>query len=77
MKLLKFIYNNALTSTSAHALLDVLAPESSLLYIDLPSSVLMAEVVQPLTYVAKDVLIVRYKEVNVSHLFIIGIIICI
>ncbi|KAL6986355.1 Boi protein [Sarracenia purpurea var. burkii] len=37
--------------------------ESALLYLDLPSTVLMAEAVQPLTDAAKQFLAVRYKDV--------------
>ncbi|XP_022736800.1 BTB/POZ domain-containing protein POB1-like isoform X2 [Durio zibethinus] len=38
--------------------------ESALLYLDLPSSVLMADAVQPLTDAAKQFLAVRYKDVT-------------
>ncbi|GER26468.1 BTB/POZ/Kelch-associated protein [Striga asiatica] len=38
--------------------------ESALLYLDLPSSVLMAEAVQPLTDAAKQFLASRYKDVS-------------
>ncbi|XP_056174307.1 BTB/POZ domain-containing protein POB1-like isoform X1 [Syzygium oleosum] len=38
--------------------------ESALLYLDLPSSVLMAEAVQPLTDAAKQFLAVRYKDIT-------------
>ncbi|KAJ9675065.1 hypothetical protein PVL29_024139 [Vitis rotundifolia] len=38
--------------------------ESALLYLDLPSSVLMAEAVQPLTDAAKRFLAARYKDVT-------------
>ncbi|XWS61678.1 hypothetical protein CRYUN_Cryun07bG0146400 [Craigia yunnanensis] len=38
--------------------------ESALLYLDLPSSVLMADAVQPLTDVAKQFLAARYKDVT-------------
>lgn len=38
--------------------------ESALLYLDLPSSVLMAEAVQPLTDAAKQFLAGRYKELS-------------
>ncbi|KAJ9706086.1 hypothetical protein PVL29_001587 [Vitis rotundifolia] len=38
--------------------------ESALLYLDLPSSVLMAEAVQPLTDAAKQYLAARYKDVT-------------
>ena len=88
MELLNFIYSNTLTSTSAHALLDVLmaadkfevsscmrncsnllrnlpmTTESALLYLNLPSSVSMAEAVKPLTDAAKEFLIVRYKDIT-------------
>ncbi|KAJ6710371.1 BTB/POZ DOMAIN-CONTAINING PROTEIN POB1 ISOFORM X1 [Salix koriyanagi] len=38
-------------------------PESALLYLELPSSVLMAEAVQPLTDAAKQYLAARYKDI--------------
>ncbi|CAL5360156.1 unnamed protein product [Camellia sinensis] len=38
--------------------------ESALLYLDLPSSVLMAEAVQPLTEAAKQFLAARYKDIT-------------
>ncbi|XP_016737113.2 BTB/POZ domain-containing protein POB1 isoform X1 [Gossypium hirsutum] len=38
--------------------------ESALLYLDLPSSVLMADAVQPLTDAAKQFLAVRYKDIT-------------
>uniref|UniRef100_A0A6M2F1P3 BTB domain-containing protein n=1 Tax=Populus davidiana TaxID=266767 RepID=A0A6M2F1P3_9ROSI len=38
--------------------------ESALLYLDLPSSILMAEAVQPLTDAAKQFLAVKYKEIS-------------
>ncbi|XVE57994.1 hypothetical protein DITRI_Ditri04bG0134600 [Diplodiscus trichospermus] len=41
--------------------------ESALLYLDLPSSVLMADAVQPLTDAAKQFLAARYKDVNKFH----------
>ncbi|GKE93961.1 BTB/POZ domain-containing protein POB1-like protein [Tanacetum coccineum] len=41
-----------------------MTPESALLYLDLPSSVLMAEAVQPLTDAAKQFLVVRYKDIT-------------
>ncbi|XWS35853.1 hypothetical protein CRYUN_Cryun20dG0032400 [Craigia yunnanensis] len=41
-----------------------MSPESALLYLDLPSSVLMGEAVQPLTDAAKQYLAVRYKDVT-------------
>ncbi|CAI9279077.1 unnamed protein product [Lactuca saligna] len=91
MELLNFIYSNTLTSTSAHALLDVLMAadkfevsscmkqcssllrnlpmthELALLYLDLPSTVSMAEAVQPLTNAAKKFLTVRYKDITKSR----------
>ena len=39
-----------------------MTPESALLYLDLPSSVLMAEAVQSLTDAAKQYLAGRYKD---------------
>nr|GEV28303.1 hypothetical protein [Tanacetum cinerariifolium] len=44
-----------------------MTPESALLYLDLPSSVLMAEAVQPLTDAAKQFLAVRYKDITKFH----------
>ncbi|XP_062090583.1 BTB/POZ domain-containing protein POB1-like [Humulus lupulus] len=41
-----------------------MTPESALLYLDLPSSVLMAEAVQPLTDAAKQFLAVRYRDIT-------------
>ncbi|GJX39417.1 BTB/POZ domain-containing protein POB1-like protein [Tanacetum coccineum] len=41
-----------------------MTPESALLYLNLPSSVLMAEAVQPLTDAAKQFLTVRYKDIT-------------
>ncbi|XP_065871622.1 BTB/POZ domain-containing protein At2g46260-like [Euphorbia lathyris] len=38
--------------------------ESALLYLDLPSTVLMAEAVQPLTDAAKQFLAARYKDIS-------------
>ena len=38
--------------------------ESALLYLDLPSSVLMGEAVQPLTDAAKQFLAARYKDLT-------------
>ncbi|XP_043717766.1 BTB/POZ domain-containing protein POB1-like isoform X2 [Telopea speciosissima] len=88
MELLKFMYSNTLSTTTAPALLDVLmaadkfevascmrycsrllrtlpmTPESALLYLELPSSVLMAEAVQPLTDAAKQYLAARYKDIT-------------
>ncbi|KAI3888871.1 hypothetical protein MKX03_036055 [Papaver bracteatum] len=40
-----------------------MTPDSALLYLELPSSVLMAEAVQPLTDAAKQYLAARYKDV--------------
>lgn len=41
-----------------------MTPESALLYLELPSSVLMAEAVQPLTDAAKQYLAARYKDMT-------------
>ncbi|RZC84976.1 hypothetical protein C5167_047760 [Papaver somniferum] len=41
-----------------------MTPDSALLYLELPSSVLMAEAVQPLTDAAKQYLAARYKDVT-------------
>lgn len=41
-----------------------MTPDSALLYLELPSSVLMAEAVQPLTDAAKQFLAVRYRDVS-------------
>ncbi|XP_024988108.1 BTB/POZ domain-containing protein At2g46260-like isoform X2 [Cynara cardunculus var. scolymus] len=41
-----------------------MTPESALLYLELPSSVLMAEAVQPLTDAAKQFLAIRYKDIT-------------
>ncbi|KAD5317047.1 hypothetical protein E3N88_16993 [Mikania micrantha] len=41
-----------------------MTPESALLYLELPSSVLMAEAVQPLTDAAKQFLAARYKDIT-------------
>ncbi|KAK9280549.1 hypothetical protein L1049_014242 [Liquidambar formosana] len=41
-----------------------MSPESALLYLDLPSSVLMADAVQPLTDAAKQFLAARYKDIT-------------
>ncbi|KAK8718309.1 hypothetical protein V6N13_045546 [Hibiscus sabdariffa] len=41
-----------------------MTPESALLYLDLPSSVLMGEAVQPLTEAAKQYLASRYKDMT-------------
>lgn len=39
-----------------------MTPESALLYLELPSSVLMGDAVQPLTDTAKQYLAARYKD---------------
>ncbi|CAL5339936.1 unnamed protein product [Camellia sinensis] len=44
-----------------------MTPESALLYLELPSSVLMAEAVQPLTDAAKQFLAARYKDITKFH----------
>ncbi|KAF5744405.1 POZ/BTB containing G-protein 1 isoform 1 [Tripterygium wilfordii] len=41
-----------------------MTPESALVYLELPSSVLMAEAVQPLTDAAKQFLAARYKDMT-------------
>lgn len=41
-----------------------MTPEAALLYLELPSSVLMADAVQPLTDAAKQFLAARYKDVS-------------
>ncbi|KAF8104700.1 hypothetical protein N665_0170s0073 [Sinapis alba] len=41
-----------------------MTPDSALLYLDLPSSVLMAEAVQPLTDAAKQFLASRFKDIT-------------
>lgn len=41
-----------------------MTPESALLYLELPSSVLMGEAVQPLTDTAKQYLAARYKDIT-------------
>ena len=41
-----------------------MTPESALLYLELPSSVLMADAVQPLTDTAKQYLASRYKDIT-------------
>lgn len=41
-----------------------MTPGSALLYLDLPSSVLMAEAVQPLTDAAKQYLADRYRNIT-------------
>nr|AFK39130.1 unknown [Lotus japonicus] len=41
-----------------------MSPESALLYLELPSSVLMADAVQPLTDAAKQYLVGRYKDIT-------------
>ena len=41
-----------------------MTPESALLYLELPSSILMAEAVQPLIDAAKQFLAVRYRDIS-------------
>ncbi|KAL7121481.1 hypothetical protein ACP275_02G184700 [Erythranthe tilingii] len=41
-----------------------MTPESALLYLDLPSSILIADAVQPLTDAAKQFLAARYKDIS-------------
>jgi len=41
-----------------------MTPESALLYLELPFSVLMADAVQPLTDAAKQYLVHRYKDIT-------------
>lgn len=41
-----------------------MTPESALLYLDLPSSILLAEAVQPLTDAARTFLATRYKDIT-------------
>lgn len=41
-----------------------MTPESALLYLELPSSVLMSEAVLPLTDAAKQYLASRYKDIT-------------
>ncbi|KAL6982035.1 hypothetical protein U1Q18_023652 [Sarracenia purpurea var. burkii] len=41
-----------------------MTPESALLYLDLPSTVLMIDAVQPLTVAAKQFLAARYKDIT-------------
>ncbi|GAB2231122.1 hypothetical protein Droror1_Dr00027410 [Drosera rotundifolia] len=41
-----------------------MTPESALLYLELPSSILMGEAVQPLTDAAKQYLVNRYKDIT-------------
>jgi hypothetical protein len=41
-----------------------MTPESALLYLELPSSVLMADAVQPIIDDAKQYLVGRYKDVT-------------
>ncbi|KAL9252658.1 BTB/POZ domain-containing protein [Drosera capensis] len=43
-----------------------MTPESALLYLELPSSILMGEAVQPLTDAAKQYLVNRYKDITKS-----------
>ncbi|KAM0009141.1 putative chromatin remodeling & transcription regulator BTB-POZ family [Helianthus debilis subsp. tardiflorus] len=89
MELLKFMYNNNLTVTSAPVVLDVLmvadkynvascirhcrlllrnlmitTPEIVLLYLGLPSNVLMAEALHPLIVAAKQLYAVHYKDIT-------------
>ncbi|KAL1540198.1 Boi protein, variant 2 [Salvia divinorum] len=59
MELLNFMYSN---NRSLRTL--PMTPESALLYLDLPSSVLMADAVQPLTDAAKQFLAARYKDIS-------------
>ncbi|XP_077212635.1 BTB/POZ domain-containing protein POB1-like isoform X1 [Tasmannia lanceolata] len=42
----------------------LMTPESALLYLELPSTVLMADTVQPLTDAAKQYLAARYKDIT-------------
>lgn len=44
-----------------------MTPDSALLYLELPSSILMAEAVQPLTDAAKQYLAARYKDITKFH----------
>ncbi|GJW82197.1 hypothetical protein Tco_0146172 [Tanacetum coccineum] len=57
------LFSNGMRESEERRLLRNLpmTPESALLYLDLPSTVLMAEAVQPLTGAAKQFLAVRYK----------------
>ncbi|XP_022019639.1 BTB/POZ domain-containing protein POB1 [Helianthus annuus] len=88
MELLKFMYSNNLTVTSAPAVLDVLiaankfdvascmrhcsrllrnlpmTPESVLVYLDLPSTIINADAFQPLTLAAKQFYVVHYKDMT-------------
>lgn len=41
-----------------------MTPESALLYLDLPTSVLLGEAVLPLTEAAKQFLATRYKDIT-------------
>lgn len=41
-----------------------MTPESALLYLELPSNVLIADAVQPLTDAAKQYLATRYKDIS-------------
>ncbi|XP_057980150.1 BTB/POZ domain-containing protein POB1-like isoform X3 [Malania oleifera] len=50
-----------------------MTPESALLYLELPSSVLMAEAVQPLTDAAKQYLAARYKDITKFHEEVMGL----
>lgn len=49
--------------------------ESALLYLDLPSSILLAEAVQPLTDAARTYLATRYKDIT-RWGFILMLIVC-
>ncbi|XP_010506624.1 PREDICTED: BTB/POZ domain-containing protein At2g46260 isoform X1 [Camelina sativa] len=50
-----------------------MTPDSALLYLELPSSVLMAEAVQPLTDAAKQFLASRYKDITKFHDEVMGL----
>ena len=50
-----------------------MSPESALLYLELPSSVLMADAVQPLTDAAKQYLAGRYKDITNYVLLILSL----
>ncbi|KAJ0683366.1 putative chromatin remodeling & transcription regulator BTB-POZ family [Helianthus annuus] len=89
IELLKFMYSNSLTVTSAPEVFDVLmaadkfdvpscikhcsrllknlfivTPEFILVYLDLPSNIIMAEAFQPLTIVTKQLYAVHYKDIT-------------